>query len=499
MARIVDLIIRNARVVSPETIIETDITVENGVIVALGSAELMPPANMMIDAGGRYVIPGAIDVHVHFRDPGMTYKEDWGTGTAAAAIGGATTVFEMPNTHPPTATLEGFQAKQAAAGPLAHVDYGLYGVLDETSLDHIEALDAAGVIGFKCFMSESTGELPTPDDGVILEGLEKIARIGSRCNFHAENGAIIARRRDRLQAIGRNDAHAHLASRPEICAIEAVSRAILFCEWTGARMQIAHKSSGDALFLIRDAKARGVDLTVETCPHYLLLNTHDIERLGGQLRINPPIRGPGHADALWQALKDGTIDMITTDHAPHAAEEKLHNNIWDCARGIPGVETQMPLMLTEVNLGRMTINDYVKWSAWSPAIAWDLYPRKGVIAVGADADLVVLDMDHETIVDQTASHSRHKYTPWHGRRVQGRALHTVVRGQVVVRDGTLVGKPGWGKMVKQMAKSPGRGISAHIWTHYPLNISNVALENCPLTIVVFCHWSFETASLPAQG
>ena len=187
------------------------------------------------------MIPGAIDVHVHFRDPGMTYKEDWGTGTAAAAAGGVTTVFEMPNTHPPTATLAGLHAKLMAARPLAHVDYGLYGVLDATSLDHIEALDAAGVIGFKCFMAESTGDLPTPDDGVILEGLEKLSRLGSRCSFHAENAAIIARRRDKLMAAGRTDPHAHLDSRPEICAIEAVGRAILLCEWTGARMHIAHK------------------------------------------------------------------------------------------------------------------------------------------------------------------------------------------------------------------------------------------------------------------
>lgn len=462
MAAKVDLVIRNGVLVSPEGTVHADIVVEDGVIAAIGNPDRMPPARETIDAAGKYVIPGAIDVHVHFRDPGMTYKEDWGTGTAAAAVGGVTTVFDMPNTHPPTATLEGLQAKRAAARR-AHVDYGIYGVLDETSLDNIEALVEHGVIGFKCFMSESTGEMPTPDDGVILEGLETIARLGSRCSFHAENGAIITRRRDKLKAMGRTDAHAHLDSRPDICAIEAVSRAILFSEWTGARSHIAHKSSDDALFLIRGAKARGVDLTVETCPHYLLLDTRDIDRLGGQLRINPPIREPGHADALWRGLFNGTIDMIATDHAPHTAEEKLHNNIWDCARGIPGVETQMPLMLTEVNRKRMTINDYVRWSSVNPAKAWDLYPRKGAIAVGSDADLVVLDMEHCAAIDQESLHSRHKFTPWHGRSTQGRPLHTIVRGRTVVRDGVLVGEPGWGRMVQQSRSTPKpRNIAKHI-------------------------------------
>jgi dihydroorotase len=445
----VDLMVRNGLIVSAEGSLAADLVVDDGKIVAIGNAGGMPQARETIDAQCKYVLPGAIDVHVHFRDPGMTYKEDWGTGTAAAAVGGVTTVFDMPNTHPPTATVDALRAKQERARQLAHIDYGIYGVLDATSLDHIEALVENGVVGFKCFMSESTGELPTPDDGVILEGLEQLGRLGPRCNFHAENGAIISRRREQLKARGRTDAQAHLDSRPAICAIEAVSRAILLSEWTGARLQIAHKSSKDGLVVIRDARRRGVDVTVETCPHYLLLDTRDVDQLRGQLRINPPIREPGHADGLWEGLFDGTIDMITTDHAPHDPAEKLHNNIWDCARGIPGVETQMPLMLTEVNRGRMTIHDYVRWSAVNPAKAWDLYPRKGVLAVGSDADIVVVDMSYRGAVDQFLLHSRHKYTPWHGRPIAGRPIHTISRGRVVVRDGVLVGAPGWGKMVQR--------------------------------------------------
>jgi dihydroorotase len=443
----VDLVIRNGRIVSPEGILQADVVVEGGTIAAICQADITPAARETIDASGKYVLPGAIDVHVHLRDPGLTYKEDWATGTAAAAAGGVTTVFDMPNTHPSTATPAALRAKQEIARAKSFVDYGIYGVLDDTSIDHIEALVEGGVIGFKCFMAESTGDLPTPTDGVILEGLEKLALLGVRCAFHAENADIIVRRRNKLQASGRRDRHAHLASRPEICEIEAVSRAVLFCEWTGTRLHIVHMSSKDAVFLIRDAKARGVDLTAETCPHYLLLDSRDIGRLGGQLRINSPIREPGHAEGLWDGLRSGVIDMIATDHAPHRADEKLHNDIWDCARGIPGIETQMSLMLTEVNKGRMSISEYVRWSAVNPAKAWDLYPRKGTISVGSDADIVIVDLDHEGTINQAQLHSLHKYSPWHNRAVRGKPTHTIVRGKVVCRDGQVVGTPGWGQPV----------------------------------------------------
>jgi len=456
-----DLVIRNGLIVSPEGTTCADIVVEDGRIAAIGTWERTPRSREVFDAAGRHVLPGAIDVHVHLRDPGMTYKEDWGTGTAAAAVGGVTTVFDMPNTDPSTATVAALQVKREAAGRLAHVDYGIYGVLDGTSIDNIETLIEGGVIGFKCFMAESTGELPTPDDGIILEGFERLAKSGVRCSVHAENAAIITRRRDKLQAVGRSDPHAHLASRPSICEVEAVSRAILLAEWTGARLHIAHESSKDALFLVRDAKKRGVDVTVETCPQYLLLDSRDIDRLGGQLRVNPPIREPGHAEALWRALIDGTIDMIATDHAPHPADEKLCCNIWDCSRGIPGVETQMSVMLTEVNRKRMSISDYVRWSAVNPAKAWNLYPQKGVIAVGSDADIVVVDMGYRGAIDQARVHSRHKFNPWHGRRVEARPICTIVRGRIVALDGIMIGAPGWGKEVRQSKHCPSTKNAEH--------------------------------------
>lgn len=454
MADSFDLVVAGGRVVSADSVVEADVAVTDGLIVAVGRNLAARGAGEVIAAAGRHVLPGAIDSHVHFREPGYTHKEDWGTGTAAAAVGGVTTVFEMPNTNPPTGTLEALRIKQAAAARRAHVDYGIYGLLDEHNIDRLEALIAQGVAGFKCFMGNTFGNLPAPSDGAMVEGFEILAKHGLRCVVHAENPSIMARRQARMEAAGRSDAHAHLAARPEVCEIEAIGRAIVFAEWTGARLHIAHHSAKDSLYLVHAAKARGVDVTVETCPQYLLLDTHDVERLGGILRVNPPIRAPGHGEALWQALLDGTIDMIATDHAPHAPEEKTRSNIWTCDCGFPGVETQMPIMLTEVNRGRMTISDYVRWSAVNPAKAWGLFPRKGILQPGADADIAIVDLDRDGVIDQAALHSRSKITPWHGRAIKGCPLDTIVRGRIVVREGRLVGEPGWGQPVRQSMPSP---------------------------------------------
>jgi dihydroorotase len=446
-----DIVIRGGEVVAANAVFAADVAIVGERIAAVGAGL---DGKKLIDAKGKYVIPGVIDSHVHFRAPGYDHKEDWQTGTGAAARGGVTTVMEMPNTRPATGTLDALKMKQDIAARQAYVDYGIYGLLDENNLEQLEALANAGVSSFKCFMGNTFGDLPAPSDGAMLEGFEILARLGLRCTVHAENASIMARRQAKLEAAGRTDPLAHLASRPEVCAIEAVSRAVIFAEWTGARLHIAHKSSKDALYVLADAKRRGVDVTVETCPQYLLLSTKDHERLGNVLRVNPPIREPGHQEPLWEALKSGVVDMIATDHAPHLPEEKTRASVWQCDCGFPGVETQMPLMLTEVNRGRMTISDYVRWACLNPAKAWGFFPHKGVIQPGADADIVLVDAQREWSIDQSQLYSKSKISPWHGRRVQGGPSLTMVRGRVVMQDGKLLAQPGWGKPAKQKMPPP---------------------------------------------
>jgi allantoinase len=450
----VDVVIAGGRIVSADAIVRADVAIAGEQVVGIAAPGALPRARETIDAKGKYVLPGAIDSHVHFRAPGYDYKEDWQTGTGGAARGGVTTIFEMPNTKPPTGTVEALRQKQAIARAQAYVDYGIYGLLDENNLGSLEGLMDAGVSSFKCFMGNTFGDLPAPSDGAMLEGFEILARRGYRCTVHAENASIMARRQAKLEAAGRTDPLAHLAARPEVCAMEAVGRAIIFAEWTGARLHIAHKSSKDALYLIRDAKRRGVDVTVETCPQYLLLSTEDMKVQGGVMRVNPPIREPGHQEPLWEALREGVVDMIATDHAPHTPEEKTRSSIWQCDCGFPGVETQMPLMLTEVNRGRMTIMDYVRWACVNPAKAWGLYPTKGVIQPGADADIVLVDLAAEGALDQGSLFSKSKISPWHGRRVKGLPVLTMVRGRIVMRDGKLLAQPGWGKPARQSMPPP---------------------------------------------
>jgi dihydroorotase len=450
-----DIVIHGGTLVYPDSTIAASLAISGETIAAIGAAEAMPAAAETIDATGLHLLPGAIDAHVHFREPGYTHKEDWQTGTAAAAMGGVTTVFEMPNVKPPTATAETLAQKHALAAAKAHVDYGIYGLLAAENIQHLEDLIRGGIIGFKCFMGNTFGNLPSPSTGAMLEGFEIVARHGLRIALHAETASIMALRQERLQAAGRTDPLAHLAARPPVVAIEAVSRAAVLAEWTGARIHILHISSADELRPLREARARGVDVTGETCPQYLLLDTGDYERLGGVIRVNPPVREPHHKDPIWAALADGTIDMIATDHAPHVPEEKTREDIWSCDCGFPGIETQMPLMLSEVNRGRLSIRDYVRWTAFNPAKAWGLYPRKGVLQPGSDADIAIVDLKRTGVLRDPDLQSRAKITPWNGRSVTGLPIHTLVRGRFVMRDRRLAADTkGWGQSVAAIQKMP---------------------------------------------
>ncbi len=449
-----DLVIRNGKVVSPDSVIDASVAIKDGAIIAVGADAAMPAARETLDVKGMHLLPGAIDVHVHFRDPGYPHKEDFASGTAAAAFGGVTTVFDMPNTIPPTGTPDILAAKHAMAASRAHVDYGLYGLLGEDTIEHVPEL-AKGVIGFKLYMGNTFGAIPSPSTGAMLECFEVVAPTGKRVSLHAETNSIMVRRELRMRDAGRTDPLAHIASRPAIVAVEAVSRAAILAEWTGARIHILHISSADELRPLREAKARGVDITGETCPHYVLLSTDDYARFAGVIRVNPPVRESRNQEPLWAALIDGTIDAIATDHAPHSREEKTRNDIWTVDCGFPGVETQMPLMLTEVAAGRFSVSDYVRWSSFNPAKIWGLYPRKGVIQPGAEADIAVVDLAREWTLDDAKLQSLSRVTPFHGRKVRGLPVHTLVRGRFVMKDRALMTDTrGWGRSVHAIQNLP---------------------------------------------
>jgi dihydroorotase len=451
----VDLVIHNGLLVSPDDTYAASIAIKDGLIHAIGAPDAMPPARETLDATGLHVLPGAIDVHVHFRDPGYPNKEDFGSGTAAAAFGGVTTVFDMPNTLPTIDNPEALAAKHKIAAEKAYVDYGLYAVLGESSIGHVDGLVKGGVIGFKMYMGNTFGRIPSPTSGAMLEAFEVVAPTGKRVSLHAETNSIMERRESRLRAAGRTDAIAHLASRPAVVAVEAVSRAAILAEWTGARIHILHISSAAELKPLAEAKARGVDITGETCPQYLLLDETDYEKVGGVLRVNPPVRERTNQQLIWDGLMDGTIDMIATDHAPHTPEEKSRSDIWTVDCGFPGVETQMPLMLTEVSRRNASIQDYVRWSADAPAKVWGLYPRKGALTVGSYADIALVDTNRRWIIDDAMIQSRSKISPWHGHEATALPIHTLVRGRFVMKNRTLQNDArGTGRSVHTIQQMP---------------------------------------------
>ena len=450
-----DLLLRGGTVVHGRGRFRADVAIQGGLVHALlAPGAALPEAREVVDVTGLHLLPGAIDAHVHFREPGYTHKEDWGTGTAAAAMGGTTTVFEMPNTHPPTRSATELRQKQEAARK-ACVDFGLYGLLAEDNLDELEGLVAAGANAFKCFMGNTFGNLPSPSTGAMLEGFEIIARHGLRISLHAETASIMAHRQAKLVAAGRNDALAHLDARPAIVAVEAVGRAAALAEWTGARIHVLHISSAAELVPLAEAKRRGVDVTGETCPCYLLLDSRDYARLGSVIRVNPPVREATDSQALWAALASGLVDMIATDHAPHTPEEKNRPVIWEADCGFPGVETQMPLMLSQVAEGRLTLEDYVRLSAENPARAFGLAAAKGRLEPGMHADIAVVDLTRREVIRAEALHSRGKVTPFAGREVTGVPVHTLVRGRFVQRDRRLVeDMAGWGRQVTAVQRMP---------------------------------------------
>jgi dihydroorotase len=355
----------------------------------------------------------------------------------------------MPNTRPPTSTAELVEQKRHLAEAKAYCDFGLFGLLAQDSIDQLRPMAATGVVGFKCFLGRSTGNIGPPDDGRLLEGLAIAASLGIRCGFHAENDQIIQHLVGKLQAAGRTDPLAHLESRPVVAEVESIQRVGLFASHTQAKVHILHLSSAPGLAMVEEWRRKGVDITCETTPHHCFLTSSDMQTLGPLLRINPPVREPGHGDALLSGLASGAIDAIATDHSPHLASEKLHEDIWQAVSGFAGVEISLRLFLTYgVGTGRLSLQQLVRATSEGPARTWGLYPQKGALQVGADADLALVDLSVEDVIEASRLHGKNNLTPFEGHRTRGAAVVTVVRGQVVMQNGALLGPPR-GRMVSR--------------------------------------------------
>ena len=449
----VDLVVRNCTVVTPAGRTPNGgVAVEDGTIVAVGRSDRLPDADRVVDADGNVLVPGIIDGHIHNREPGLEYKEDWESATRAAAAGGVTTVVGMPNTDPVIDRPDHLELKFERGEASAHVDFQSYAVVTSENIAQIPAIDEAGALGFKIFLGSTVGDVPPPNDGEILEAMERIGETGKRLGFHEENGEIIDHYTERFQAEGRNEPIDHSHSRPVIAEQEAVERMLTFAEETDAKIHMFHVSSGSAAEAVARGKARGVDVTAETCPHYLWFTEEVMREKGNVARVQPPIRDADEQARLWNALEEGAIDTIATDHAPHTPDEKKvddpFGNTWDAISGFVGLETEVPAMLTFVDEGRFTLEEWVRRHSTRPAQVWGMYPQKGSLQVGTDADFTIVDPDRAwTLEDRDTLHSKNCVTPFEGESFTGKAVTTVVRGEVVYEDGAVVGESGYGTRV----------------------------------------------------
>lgn len=443
----VDLLIKNGKVVTPDATYDAAVAISEGKFVGIISGNELPEAAEVYDANGKYVLPGLIDCHVHFREPGVTYKEDFQTGSLAAAFGGITTVVDMPNVNPATSTVEAFNMKLEAAEKKSYVDFGIYAVILQENINDLVPLRDAGVVGYKIFLGATVGNIPAPDDGMMYDAMKVVAGTGLRIGFHAENNEIINHRIGQLKAQGIMDPKAWAEARPNVAEADAIAKLIRFAEYTGVKVHIYHMSSKEGVELVAAAKAKGVDITAESGPHYLLTDVSLMDKVGSMLKMNPPVRYKEDSEKLWEGLLDGTVEAIATDHSPHTMEEK-NKNIWDAIPGFCGVETSVPLMLTAVNEGRMTLNQYVKVASEGPAKIWNMYPQKGSLNIGTDADLTIVDMEKEGVIKIEELHSKNKISPFDGFKVKGMPVCTIVRGQFVMKDSEIVGQSGLGTLVR---------------------------------------------------
>jgi dihydroorotase len=433
MAQNFDLILRNGTVCLPHGTAQVSVGITDGRIAAIGDIG-MATAAQDIDCSGLHILPGVIDSHVHFREPGLTHKEDIATGTLAASAGGVTTIFEMPNTEPLTITAETHRDKMARATGRAFCDYGFYiGGCDGNAQDLAELERLPGCSGVKVFMGSSTGALLAAEDDVILRILQSGSR---RLCLHAEDEARLIERKH--IAADSADVKTHPEWRDAECALRAVKRAVALGRESGRRMHFLHTTSADEMAYLQAHKDIA---TVETTPQHLTLFAPDCyERMGTRAQMNPPIRTREHQEALWAAINNGTVDTLGSDHAPHTLDEKS-KTYPSSPSGMPGVQTMLPVMLDHVHAGRLSLMRLVDLLAHGPQRVYGIC-GKGRIAAGYDADFAIVDLKAQRKITDRWIKSKCGWTPYDSMAVTGWCIGTILRGQVVMWDDEITVKTG---------------------------------------------------------
>ena len=440
-----DLVLRDARVYTPGGIVEGGLAIEDGRIVRISKDTNLPPASTEIDLNGHLVLPGMIDVHVHLRDQELSYKEDFFTGTAAAANGGITLVIDMPNNRPVTMSLESLEERMRIARERSVVNVGFYSAFPENIKEMSRIIRDGGALAFKFFMSQQIGGINPLDEEKLKEAFKEAANLGVPVAVHAEDSKLIMDGMSRLGHSEELDDYIGVHS-PEVEA-EAVTHALKISRETGARVHFCHISSAEGMRAIRKAKGGGLPVTFEVTPYHLLISAQYMRRLSAVALSNPPARTERDIDELWASLCGGVVDVLASDHAPHTVEEKSERSIWHVKTGVPGLETMLPLMLTKVNEGRLELSTLVRAMSRNPSRIFGINDR-GELKEGAFADLVVVDLKKEYKIDSSKFYSKAKYSPFDGWRVRGKPVKTFVGGRLVMDEGEVLAKPGSGGIVR---------------------------------------------------
>ena len=434
------ILISNARILREGKLIRATILVADGTIKSL-TEKKRSSADKMVDARGRLVIPGLVDGHAHLYDPAFTYREDFTTGTAAAAAGGVTTVVEMVLTTPVDSP-DRVRVKIDVGRRSSLIDFSLHaGMMNLNNLQNIPAIADLGVRSFKTF----TCKPYYADDHTLMSLMRETSMNHSILDAHAEDEAVANENLQRLQAAGRMDPMAHAEWKPNLAEERAVKKLIQLAGGIGARVHISHLSTREGVEAIRKAKRTGVKATAETCPHYLTFTRKDMKKQGPYLKMNPSLKGPKDVDALWRGLRDGAVDIVTSEHAPgtRAEKEPGWKDIWKAWGGVPAIETMLPILLSEgVNKHRITLPTFQRVCCENPARIFGFYPRKGVIREEADADLVIVDLKLRRKVKAADLHQKVDWTPYEGWVLKGWPVLTMRRGEILFQDNEVLAKPG---------------------------------------------------------
>ena len=456
-----DLIIRGGQVVTPAGVLPLDIGIEGGVVRTL-QPQLLEAARTEHSASGLHILPGLVDLHVHFNEPGRGDWEGLHTGSSALLAGGATTFGDMPlNSDPPLLDAATFAAKLEAAQAHSHADFALWGGLTPSNLERLPELAACGVLGFKAFMSGSgIAEFPAADEATLHEGMRQAAALGMVVAVHAESDALTARLSAELNRPGATWRD-YLNSRPVRAELEAIALALALARETGCRLHVVHVSSGEGAALIAQARLEGVDVSAETCPHYLSFTEDDLERVGATLKCAPPLRSQAVQDELWAAVVGGIIQTIGSDHSPCPPDLKTSANPFEVWGGIAGVQSSLNALLTHgtdfvgggLAGGRghgLTLERLAELTASAPARRFGL-AVKGDIAVGFDADLVLVDLTTQTVLKSGDLLNRWPDTsPYVGQTLRGHVVSTWLRGVRAYADGRVDGSV-QGRLVRPLA------------------------------------------------